>query len=101
VVASPWVPDPSLVVDGTIPLEVMWSALDCSGGWAGLGRHEGTFVLGTIRAAVTAPAAVGEPHVVAGWHVGLDGRKLRCGSALTTAGGTLLGWSQQTWIRIA
>lgn len=101
VVAAPWVPHPSLVAGGEVPLEVMWAALDCTGGWAGLGSHEGMFVLGTMRAAVGDRAAVGEPHVVTGWQLGLDGRKLRCGSALRTAAGTLLGWSLQTWIRVA
>ena len=101
VVASPWVPDASLLVGGEIPLEVMWAALDCSGGWAGLPHHEGTYVLGTMRGEVTAPATVGESHVTLGWQSGVDGRKLRCGSALTTADGTLLGWSDQTWIRLA
>jgi hypothetical protein len=102
VVAAPWVPHPSLIAGGgEVPLEVMWAALDCAGGWAGLPRHEGMFVLGTMRAAVGAPAAVGDPHVAMGWEIGIDGRKLQCGSALTTADGTVLGWSHQTWIRIA
>jgi hypothetical protein len=101
VVAAPWVPDLSLVAGDGIPLEVVWAALDCAGGWAGLPRNEGTFVLGTMRAAVTAPAAAGDPHVAIGWQIGLDGRKLQCGSALTTAAGALVGWSHQTWIRIA
>lgn len=100
-VASPWVPHPSLLVDGQVPIEVMWAALDCTGGWAGLGQIEGTYMLGTMRGSVEDRATVDEVHVVMGWQVGVDGRKLQCGSALTTASGDLLGWSQQTWIRVA
>jgi len=101
VVASPWVPHPSLLIDGRIPLEVMWAALDCTGGWAGLGQVEGTYVLGTMRGSVDGRATVEDTHVVMGWQEGIDGRKLQCGSALTTASGDLLGWSEQTWIRLS
>ncbi len=101
VVASVWTPHPSVTVDGEVPLEVAWAALDCTGGWAGLGDVEGRFVLGTMRGSVTARPAPGEPHVVTGWQHGLEGRKLLCSSSLRTAAGDLLGWSQQTWIRIA
>ena len=90
---------PVAAVDDAVPLEVMWAALDCTGGWAGLGRIEGTYVLGTMLASVDGRATVEEPHVVLGWQVRTDGHKLRCGSALTTASGELLGWSQQTWVR--
>jgi len=101
VAAAPWVPHPSLLVDGEIPAEVAWAALDCPGAWSALGQIEGTFVLGTMRGSVPGRVAVGEPHVAMGWRIGLDGRKLLCGSALHTAAGDLVGWTHQTWIRIA
>jgi hypothetical protein len=100
VVAAAWTPHASVVVDGEVPLAVAWAALDCTGGWAGLGDVEGRFVLGTMRGGVTAHPAAGAPHVVTGWQQGLEGRKLGCASSLRTAAGDLLGWSQQTWIRI-
>jgi hypothetical protein len=99
-VASGWTPHPSIAVDGEVPLEVAWASLDCIGAWAWLSDVEGRAVLGTIRGAVTALPAVDQPHVVTGWRRGAEGRKLLCGSALRTAAGDLLGWSQQTWIRI-
>jgi hypothetical protein len=101
VAAAPWVPHPSLLVDDEIPSEVVWAALDCPGAWSALGQIEGTFVLGTLVGSVRSPVAVGKPHVVMGWRIGLDGRKLFCGSALHTATGDLVGLSHQTWIRIA
>lgn len=100
-VAAPWRPHESLLAGGEVPVPVTWAALDCAGGWAGLSRVEGTYVLGTMRGAVPGRAVPGEPHVVVGWLVGTEGRKLRAGSALTTASGDLVGWSDQTWIRIA
>jgi hypothetical protein len=100
-VASAWTPHSSVVVDGEVPLEVAWAAHDCTGGWAALGDVEGRYVLGTMRGAVTARPVPGEPHVVTGWRRGEEGRKLYCASSLRTAAGELLGWSQQTWIRVA
>jgi hypothetical protein len=37
-----------------------------------------------------APVAVGEEHVVIGWPLARDGRKLRAGSAVLGAGGEVL-----------
>jgi hypothetical protein len=99
--AAPWVPHPSLLVDGDIPVEVVCASLDCPGAWSTLGDIEGVFVLGTMQVSVLGKVAVGERHVAMGWRIGLEGRKLLCGSALHTAGGDLVGCSHQTWIRIA
>jgi hypothetical protein len=102
VAAAQWVPHPSLLRDGKIPIEVVCASLDCPGAWSTLGDMDGAvFVLGTMQVGVLRDVAVGEPHVAMGWRIGLDGRKLLCGSALHTATGDLAGWSHQTWIRIA
>lgn len=103
VTAAPWQPHPSLPVgEGKdISPEVVWAALDCPGGWASLGTVEGTFVLGTMQGAVEGPVHQGEHYVAVAWPVGLDGRKLRCGSMLLDRGGQRVGWSLQTWIRIS
>jgi hypothetical protein len=105
VAATPWTPHRSLVhdgCDGKIPIEVVCASLDCPGAWSALGdMGDAVFVLGTMQVGVLRDVAVGEPHVAMGWRIGLDGRKLTCGSALHTADGELAGWSHQTWIRIA
>lgn len=101
VVATPWVPHPSLLRDGTIPIEVVCASLDCPGAWSMLGGMDGAVVLlGTMEVTVLGDVTVGEPHVAMGWRIGDKGRKLFCGSALHTADGDLVGWSHQTWIRI-
>jgi hypothetical protein len=101
--AAPWVPHPSLRRDGRIPIEVVGASLDCPGAWSTLGDlDDAVFVLGTMQVAVLGEVEVGQPHVATGWRIGLDGRKLLCGSALRHAGTSdLVGWSHQTWIRIA
>lgn len=102
VAAAPWTPHPSVARDGKIPIEVVCAALDCPGAWSTLGdMGDAVFVLGTMEVGVRRDVAVGEPHVALGWGIGLDGRKLTCGSALHTGDGDLAGWSRQTWIRIA
>jgi hypothetical protein len=96
--AAPWVPHPSLAADGVIPIPVVWAALDCPGGWVVL--DDGTSLLGTMRAHVVRPVATGESLIVSAWPLGVDGRKRYTGSALHSAAGELVGWSQQTWIEL-
>jgi hypothetical protein len=50
-------------------------------------------LLGRFSARQTGPVKTGEPHVVVGWHLADDGRKLLAGSALFTAAGQLVSWS--------
>ena len=40
----------------------------------------------------------GDELVVAGWPLGVDGRKLYAGTALFTPDGELLALARQTWI---
>lgn len=93
VVAAPWVPadeDPVLV----------WAALDCPSGWASdlPGRP---LLLGRMALKQLAPPAVGAEHVVMGWLVAEEGRKVRTGSSLYSGAGELLALAQHTWIAIS
>jgi len=47
---------------------------------------------------IDAPVRTGEPHVVIGWPIMADGRKLHAGSALFDASGRVLARSRQLWI---
>jgi hypothetical protein len=91
--------------DGVVPVELVWAALDCPSGWAlhggdmqRVGTDIGLYVTGTIAAAVDAPLRVDEPHVVMGWRIGSDGRKLFTGSAIFTEEGAAVARCRQTWI---
>jgi hypothetical protein len=97
-VASPWVPDESLVVDGRVAPEFMWAALDCPGAFAVGFSARGETVLGRFAAHVDDIPAVGEPCVVAGWPLGEEGRKLYAGTALYGEDGRVLGRARATWI---
>ncbi len=92
-VACAWTPS-----DHTVPM--VWAALDCPGGWSAdlPGRQ---MVLGRMTARIDALPVVGEPHVVQGWLLGGEGRKVQTASALHTADGTLLALAQATWITMA
>jgi hypothetical protein len=81
--------------------EVMvWAALDCPGGWSVdiVGRP---MVLGRMACRIDERPVPGQPHVVQGWHVSSEGRKVRTGTALYTADGHVLAVAQATWITLA
>jgi hypothetical protein len=42
----------------------------------------------------------GEPHVVVGWRLAVEGRKLLAGSAVFTPAGQLAGVARATWIQL-
>jgi hypothetical protein len=102
--ADAWSPDETLAQpDGDLAAEFIWAALDCAGGIGALGdaAPDGPpYVLGRFEARQLRPVRTGEPHVVAGWRVARDGRKLLAGSALFTATGQAVGVARATWIRL-
>ncbi|HVL58044.1 MAG TPA: hypothetical protein VM491_16225 [Burkholderiaceae bacterium] len=101
-VASPWVPDPTLAdEDGRVRSEFLWSALDCSGGFAVLPVPEGkAIVLGELSARISGTVAPGERCTVAGWLLGVDGRKRRAGSAVYSSTGHAVAVAQAVWIEV-
>jgi hypothetical protein len=101
--ADVWYPDKSLArQDGHLRPEFVWAALDCAGAIGAIGDAPGApaYVLGRFSARQTGPVKIGEPHVVAGWHLGQEGRKLLAGSVLFTAAGQVAGLARATWIRL-
>ena len=78
---------------------LVWAALDCPGGWSAdlPGRP---MVLGRMATRIDSLPAVGEPHVIQGWLLGGEGRKVHTGSALYTAAGEVLAVAQATWITL-
>ena len=104
--AAPWTPDESLAgEDGTVALEVVWSALDCPTS-APLWNEDAPpeefkpIVLARLAVDVEAPVRVGEPHVVTSWPIEIDGRKRHAGAALFGARGELVASSRALWIEL-
>ncbi|HMH90095.1 MAG TPA: hypothetical protein VK586_03320 [Streptosporangiaceae bacterium] len=102
--ADVWYPDGSLAgPGGEVAPEFLWAALDCSGGVGAIGNEfqDGPpWVLGRYAARQAAPVRAGEPHVVVGWRLAVEGRKLLAGSAVFTPAGQLAGLARATWIQL-
>ena len=92
VVAAPWTPPGSGPVDRLL----VWAALDCPSGWAVDEFSREGVLLGRLAAEIVAPVEGGEPHVVLGWPVGVDGRKRFAGSAVFSADGSVRAFARST-----
>ena len=101
--ADVWYPDGELAAgNGCVRPEFMWAALDCAGGVGAIGDavSEGTpFLLGRLTAHQNGDVHAGEPHVVVGWRLAEQGRKLLAGSAVYAPSGQAVWVAQATWIR--
>jgi hypothetical protein len=99
VLAAVWTPGADLAgADGRVRPEVVWAALDCPGGWAGIGGLERPAVLGTLAARQIGIVEPGRTYVAMGWATGFEGRKNFVGSALFTAEGEPVAEAAATWI---
>jgi hypothetical protein len=98
-VAAPWIPDSAFGVDGKIPTEIHWAALDCPGAFAVMQRDV-PVVLGRMSAEIIRPVSPSEKCVVVGWPIGADGRKHFAGTALFNQAGGLAARAVQTWIQL-
>lgn len=101
-IAAPWLPDDTLVdTAGHVQPEFLWSALDCTGGFAVYPAPAGSaFVLGELCTSIVGTARAGEPCVVTGWGRGQDGRKRYAGSALHAADGRLVALASAVWVEV-
>ena len=98
IVAAPWQPSPDLAdSSGRIAPEYLWAALDCPGAFA---IDKEPILLGRMSARIISRPAADAPIVVVAWAKGQDRRKHFAGSALFSASGDLLAFSEQTWIQI-
>lgn len=98
--AGLWTPHANFAdADGTIPDEITWGALDCSGSMAWFiktGVHVG--LLGTMAGEVLKKPKAGETYVVVAWTREAEGRKHFAGVALFDKDGEVLARSGQIWI---
>jgi hypothetical protein len=99
-VAASWIPTRAGAdQSGTLSRAVAWAALDCPGGWSAdlPGRP---MVLGRMACVIDSLPAVGVEHLIQGWLIGGEGRKVFTGSALYDADGSVLAVAQATWIAL-
>jgi hypothetical protein len=101
-VAAPWEVDDTVVdEDGLARPEIVWAALDCPGGLAGMRRPDlGVCVLGRLAARIHAAIPEGMTCVAIGWPIDRDGRKIHAGSAIFSEDGELLAEARATWIEL-
>lgn len=102
-VAAAWTPDAALAPTrgrrrGEIDRIFVWAALDCPTGHAC--AIETPAVLGRLAVRQLAPVRAGEPHVVAAWTTGRDGRKHHAAGCLYAADGTPLALSEALWVEL-
>lgn len=78
---------------------LVWAALDCPGAWSAdvPGRN---VVLGRMTLRLDRLPRVGEPHVVTGRALGVDGRKVSTATELRDGQGRLLAVAQATWLTV-
>ena len=72
------------------PLGSLWDAVP----------DDTQYLLGRFAARQLGAIKAGDPHVVVGWRLAAQGRKILAGSALFTASGQAVGVAQATWIRL-
>lgn len=86
---------------GRVPLRYVLAALDCPGAFAFIADERPAGLLGRIVFEAYREVRADEPHVVTGWQVGSDGRKLFAGTALFDARGELCAAALATWFQFA
>ena len=102
VVAAPfetrdWMAGP----DGSVRPELVWAALDCPGGIAGMLEPDlGLTVLGRLAVELAEPVEAGRDYVAIGWNIGRDGRKAAAGTAILADDGRPLALGRATWIEL-
>ncbi len=82
---------------GVVDPQWVLAALDCPGAMAYIAAGERAGLLGRIVFEQFAPVQAGVDHVVTGWQIGVDGRKMLAGTALADAEGNVLAAAKATW----
>jgi hypothetical protein len=97
-VAAVWRPTAAMAgPDGRVDPLFVLAALDCPGAMAFISRGTFAGLLGRIVFEQTGQVEPDVDHVVTGWQIDRDGRKLFAGTALATADGTVLARARATW----
>jgi hypothetical protein len=99
-VACPWFPGRDLGGrNGVLPIELVWCALDCPGGWS-CGLNQETMVLSRIAASLLRPGSAEWNYVVVGRLDRNHGRTASVSTALYRDDGLLIAKASAQWTRI-
>jgi hypothetical protein len=99
VVATTWTA-PAMSRGDEFSVEATWAALDCSAGFAWMRQlpPETPIITARMTAIIDQALEVGQPHIVMGWPIGQEGRKLHAGTAIFDVDGRIRARSQQLWL---
>lgn len=98
-VAAPWTPAAEFSTNGeTVDELFLWTAMDCPGAYAIPNKGDRAVVLGQMATQFLRPVLVETPHIITGWTIAVDGRKVQTGTALFTVDKQLCAVAEQTWI---
>lgn len=99
--AAPWTPAAELAgEDGAVEPVFVWAALDCPTAAPAMEERTQPVVLARLHARIDRPIAVGEPHAIVSWLLGVDGRKRNSACAIFDADGQALAISRALWIEL-
>lgn len=97
-VAAVWRPSATRAdADGIVDTQWVLAALDCPGAMAYIADGTRAGLLGRMVFEQFAPVHAEVDHVVTGWQIGIDGRKMLAGTALADGDGTILAAARATW----
>ena len=84
--------------DGEVRPEFVWTALDCSGGFALMGEVMRFLVTAWLAVRIDALPRAGETYIVAAWPVERGERKHKSGTAIFATDGRVLAVGGALWI---
>ncbi len=99
-VAARFRPDAAFASDaGIVPRLYVLAALDCPGAFAFISGDVRAGLLGRITFEAYRDVIAGADHIVTGWQIGTEGRKLYAGTALFDAHGQLCAAARAVWFQ--
>ncbi len=97
--AAPWMPHAAHAdANGDVRPEFVWTALDCSGGFALMGEVMRFLVTAWLAVRIDTLPKAGETCVVAAWPVERGERKHKSGTAIYAGDGRVLAVGGALWI---
>ncbi|MFT5100420.1 MAG: hypothetical protein ACI9CE_001147 [Flavobacterium sp.] len=86
------------LTDGLLPIEYLWTAMDCPGQFAYMEKGIRTGMLGRITASVNERPKAGEDLLVTAWTILVEGKKHFAGAAIFDRQGKLYSKAKTVWI---